>query len=61
MWPLAIFLMLVVAFYWRFLHQRRRMAQRGRSSVQRQFHQKRHLAQHWVRDAVLVEWLGRNS
>jgi hypothetical protein len=40
--------------YGRFLHQRRCMAQRGRSSVQRQFHQKRHLAQHWVWNVVLV-------
>ena len=45
----------------RFLHQRRRMAQRAWPSVQRQFYQKRHLAQHWVRDAGLVEWLRRNS
>src|SRR5262249_40378082 len=44
----------------RFLPQRRRMAQRGRPSSQRQFHPSRRLVRGCHRDAVLVDGLRYN-
>jgi len=62
MWPLAIFLMLVVAFYWGAFYLTVAAWLNAIGHLFRgPFHPRQHLVQHWVWNVVLVAGLRRNS